>query len=175
MQDSTDEHKLAKLMEGITVGSAEEGITRQLESTHLKSHGHVTMFGGNTRNTTSLTTGEETAGPKPSWSSAAPASNTGDEGWGDLPPAYTAISQDHRYGFVSILAPGQLDAFQKQTPSPDSRQAFARYANRPVSFATVGQVPPTPQQHLHSGSSTSNKNSSNNDSYPTRSGNKREM
>ncbi|ORY91206.1 hypothetical protein BCR43DRAFT_498702 [Syncephalastrum racemosum] len=157
MQDLTEEHKLAKLMEGITVASEEERITRQLASTHLKSNGHA-MFGDYKGNTSPLAPKEETATPEPSWATASPApsTNTGDEGWGDLPPAYTAISQDHRFGFSSILAPRQLDTFQKPTSSLDSRQAFSRYVNQPVSFASLAQAPSVPQQYQPSVSMNSN-------------------
>lgn len=62
-----------------------------------------------------------------------------DEGWGDKPPAYTAISQDSIFGFSSILQSSEY--FSTDKKQVDLNSPFGRYYNRTVTFANA--VPPS--------------------------------
>ncbi|KAI9243328.1 hypothetical protein BDA99DRAFT_530612 [Phascolomyces articulosus] len=63
-----------------------------------------------------------------------------EDGWGDLPPAYTAISQNSMFGFNSIMeadisSSSPATAKPKQSVNPNS--GFGRFHNAPVSFTSM--------------------------------------
>ncbi|KAI9491099.1 hypothetical protein BDB00DRAFT_513601 [Zychaea mexicana] len=64
----------------------------------------------------------------------------GDDGWGDLPPAYTAISHNSTFGFNSIIeADPSSPATASANTAVNPNSGFARFRNAPVSFTSTLQ------------------------------------
>lgn len=75
----------------------------------------------------------------PPWNSS---SGDQDEGWGQGPPGYTTISQGTYFGFNSIIESPDIATMSKRDEvTENSRKAFSKYKNKPVTFHSISPQP----------------------------------
>lgn len=125
-KDRLDDDDLSARLSEVSFSSPEEKLVKQFQKTYItQTEPFRSVFG-------QPGLPQEDSKPKELFKpSNAVQSKESEDGWGDLPPSYTAISQDHLFGFSSILHSDYLDTSSKQI---DPNSPFARFQGKPVSF-----------------------------------------
>jgi len=156
-----DQDDLSKQLDGFSISSGEEKITRALDKTHIASTSTVpsifssssapppsqqpSFYSGHVQNdnkadTTSDWDPSAAAASSSQWNNnGSPQTATEQDGWGEGPPSYTSISQGTYFGFNSILeAPSAMLAHpSSQANSNTNTTAFSRFRNVPVTFTSA--------------------------------------
>lgn len=129
---------LASKLYSFSLSTPDENLSKKLESTHI-TETHNVFAKPPRQQQPSQQPNSQSRPSNVEPAAAAAASTTAEEGWGELPPAYTAISQDCMFGFSSILQTHDLYPTERKQVDPNS--PFGRYVNRTVTFANAAAPP----------------------------------
>ncbi|KAI8640213.1 hypothetical protein BD408DRAFT_420123 [Parasitella parasitica] len=158
---------LYEKLNGFSISSNEEKLTKALDSTHISSSTsslakpsifslpsqqpqnqftqppQQPIYSGDIQNKTGYIEHnmcDSDPAAANNWNSGKTTNqhDNSQDGWGEDPPSYTAILQGTYFGFNSILKPS--DAISNLSPQQTTNaQAFSRYKNSPVSFISAAK------------------------------------
>ncbi|KAG2221987.1 hypothetical protein INT45_006687 [Circinella minor] len=136
-KDTTDE--LSSQLNAFSFSTSEEQLLKQLDSsTRINSVFQRPRHNQPESNAPINTTEWETPLRK-----IDNKTKEADEGWGDLPPAYTAISSNSMFGFNSIIetdiassSSSSITTGKSTHQSIHPNSGFAKFQNTPVSFTS---------------------------------------
>ncbi|KAI8333143.1 hypothetical protein BC941DRAFT_121249 [Chlamydoabsidia padenii] len=143
-----DEDKLTTLLSHVTIGTLDESLSRQLNSTHLSKPSSQQQRSNDHTATWTSTLPTQSISQLPSWQMSSPTvANSDEEGWGDA-PAYTSFLPNTYFGFSSIMLPSNSGIPPSTSSnstqgyvSLDPNQPFSRYRHQPVSFTSLTSTP----------------------------------